>query len=95
MTRGDDSLVIQISDRNNEENGETIYLENVNITPQLDNDFKISFINKEGYNHNFIVGEHPIKENDNIMILDIPKYGKRYFEKKSGHNFQYKPFNLD
>lgn len=94
MTGGDDKLVISISDKNDEDSGKSIFLKNVKIQPLSNNDFKITFTDDDNLNTTFLNGKHPINDNENIMILDIPEYGKRYFEKKSGINFKYQPINL-
>lgn len=95
MTGGNDKLVISISDKNDDDNGKSVFLKNVRIKPLSNNDFKITFIDDDNLNTTFLNGKHPINNNENLMILDIPEYGKRYFEKKSGINFKYQPINLD
>lgn len=93
MTRGENDLIIDIVNILDEENGEHFDLENIEIIPVEHNDFKIKYRN-DNYETKYLFGEHPINGNENIMILELPNLGKRYFEKKSGDGFVYKQIIL-
>ncbi len=93
MTAGDDNLVINILNKDIDD-GDSFHLYDVRIDFIDNNNFKIKFLYNEDLNCSVFLGEHPINGNENIMILDIPEFGKRYFEKKSGNDYQPKPLNL-
>lgn len=90
MTRGESDLVIDIVNTMDDEKGQHVDLENIEIIPLENDRFKIKYQN-EYRETKYLFGQHPINNNANIMILELPKLGKRYFEKKSGDNFIYKP----
>lgn len=93
MTCGDRDLVIDIFNNEDEEKTQHEDLDNIEIIPLDFNNFKIKYVNRHGETK-YLNGEHPIKGNENIMILELPKVGKRYFEKKSGDGYSYKPIYL-
>ena len=81
MTRGIGDLIISINNIS-EDNIECYYdLSNIEIVPLSNDNFEILYIDEDGLK-NHLSGKHPIDENEDLMILDIPDFEGRKFKRK-------------
>ena len=90
MTAGDDGLVINVFNKDIDD-GDSFHLDDVKIESVDNNSFKIKFSYNEDLNDNVLLGEHPINQDEYVMLLDIPHFGKRYFVKQSGPDYLPRP----
>ncbi|WP_294268860.1 hypothetical protein [uncultured Chryseobacterium sp.] len=93
MTAGDDSLVMSILNKDIDD-GNSFHLHNVRIECRRNNNFEITFSYNDNLQTSSLLGEHPINEEKYIMLLNIPNYGRRYFIKKSGPDYEPRPIKL-
>lgn len=93
MTAGDDSIVLEIFN-NYINDGDSFHLENVRIKQLINNNFEIKFSYNDDMETSSLLGEHPINQEEYIMLLNIPNYGGRYFVKKSGPDYEPRPIKL-
>ncbi|RMZ59348.1 hypothetical protein D1632_06815 [Chryseobacterium nematophagum] len=90
MTAGDDGLVINIFNKDIDDD-DSFHLYDVRIEHNESHNFEIKFSYNDDLETNILSGQHPINQEEYMMLLDIPNYGKRYFVKKSGPDYRPRP----